>query len=539
MVIPTKLLPRLAPLVRDYFYDFDRVGEFYNGDFRDPSAFERQAQSVLSRDIPRRELAAILADQNRGYGCGPETLDRIEKLVRDRAGAVVTGQQVGLFSGPLYTIYKALTAIKLAEELSRRGPGSMVPVFWLASDDHDLAEIDHITLLDKDNRLEDIRCPMPAGESRIPASNLLLPRDIEDCIRRLEELTPSTEFKSGILDGLSAAYAPGRGYVQAFARWMTRLFGSRGLVFIDAADARLKEMGKEVFRREIGEDSPSTRLALETSEKLGRAGYGAQISLHEGILNAFYTDRERRSIQYRDGAFAIHGQSPEVGKEDLLARAREDPSAFSPNVLLRPIYQDALLPTVAYVGGQAEIAYFGQMKGVYRAFGLPMPVIYPRKSLTVVEKSIDRVLEKYGLTVPDTWKEPDALVAGVAAQKVPGSLENALRRTQADLEADFGPLKAEAVTFDPGLENSFDLARGKIGRQWAFLEEKVRQAASRRDETARRQVRKAAVHLFPNGRLQERVFNIVPYLIKHGDGFLEAIDQAVDINEHDHQVLMI
>ena len=539
MVIPTNLLPRLAPLVRDYFYDFGRVAEFYGGDFRDPAAFERQSQAVLSRDIPRRELAGILADQNRSYGCGPETLDRIERLARDRAGAIVTGQQVGLFSGPLYTVYKALTAIKLADELSRRGPGSHVAVFWLASDDHDLAEIDHITLLDKDNRLEAIRCPMPLVESRVPVSNLLLPPDIADCLRGLEDLTPATEFKSGILAGLSAAYAPGRGYAQAFAQWMTRLFGSMGLIFIDAADPRLKAMGQEVFRREIAEDSPSTRRALEASERLRQAGYGAQVPLHEGILNVFYADGERRSIQHRDGTFVIHGREPGVGKGDLLARVRENPAAFSPNVLLRPIYQDALLPTVAYVGGQAEIAYFGQLKGAYQAFGLPMPVIYPRKSLTVLEKSIGRILEKYGLTIPDTWKEPDALVAGVAAQKVPDALENALRRGRADLEADFGSLKAEATAFDPGLERSFDLARGKIGRQWEFLEEKVCQAASRRDETARRQVRKAAVHLYPNGRLQERVFNIVPYLIKYGGDFLERLDRAVDIGVHDHQVLMI
>jgi bacillithiol biosynthesis cysteine-adding enzyme BshC len=539
MVIPAKLLPRLPPLVRDYLADYGRVEEFYNGDFRDPAAFERQAQGVLSRDIPRRELAAILADQNRSYGCGPETLDRIDRIVRDRAGAVVTGQQVGLFSGPLYTIYKALTAVKLAAELSRRGSGSLVPVFWLASDDHDLAEIDHIILLDKDNRLQDIRCPMPGEEDRIPASNRVLPRDIEDCLRKLEEMTPATEFKSGILGGLSGAYSPGRSTVEAFAGWMTRLFGSRGLIFIDAADPRLKEMGKDIFRREVGEESPSTRRALETSERLRRAGYGTQVPLHEGVLNVFYTDGQRRSIQYRDGTFAIHGQEPEVRKEDLLARAGENPSAFSPNVLLRPIYQDALLPTVAYVGGPAEIAYFAQMKGLYQAFDLPMPVVYPRKSLTIVEKNIGRVLKKYGLEVPDLWTEPDALIARIAAQGVPEPLESALDRARAHLEANFESLKAEALSFEPGLEDSLDLARGKIGRQWAFLEKKVRQAASRRDETARRQVRKAAASLYPTGRLQERVFNIVPYLIKHGASLMDNLDEAVNIDEHDHQVLMI
>ncbi len=301
MVIPTKRLPHLGPLARDYFYDYGKVGEFYNGDFRDPAAFERQARSVQSRPIPREELSSILTEQNTGYGCGPETLGQIRKIVRDRAGAVVTGQQVGLFSGPLYTIYKALTAVKLAADLSRRGFGSFVPVFWLASDDHDLAEIDHIALLDKDNRLEEIRCPMPSVDGKIPASNLILPQEISECVRRLEDLTLETEFKADVIGRLREAYEPGRTYVEAFARWMTRLFESQGLIFIDASDPRLKEMGKDVFRREIGEDSPSTRRPSPPPRSCGRPGYGAQVPLHEGILNIFYTDRERRSIQWHDG----------------------------------------------------------------------------------------------------------------------------------------------------------------------------------------------------------------------------------------------
>jgi len=539
MAIPTRLLPHLPHLVSDYFYDFNKVREFYNGDFRDPAAFERQTRSVESRSIPREDLAAILTEQNRRYGCGPETLSRIEKIVRDRAGTVVTGQQVGIFSGPLYTIYKALTAVKLAEDLSRRGPGSFVPVFWLASDDHDLAEIDHITLLDKDNRLEEVRCRMPSIEGRIPASHLVLPRDIQDCIRKLEELTLDTEFKTDVISRLSEAYEPGRTYVEAFARWMTRLFRSRGLIFIDAGDPRLKEMGRDVFFREVSEDSPSTRRAVDASKRLRQAGYGAQIPLHEGILNIFYGDKERRTIQSRDGALSIKGVEPLIGKQELLAQAKEKPSFFSPNVLLRPIYQDALLPAVAYVGGQAEVAYFAQMKGVYEAFGLPMPIIYPRKNVTIVEKKVAQILKKYGLEIPDLWTQPDGLIAEIAGKQVPDALEKALHRAQGDLKDHFESLQEEVIAFEPALKDSLDLARGKMDQQWKFMEKKIRQAAARRDETAGQQLRKAVDNLYPNQRLQERIFNIVPYLIKYGFTFMEKLDQDVDIDEHNHQVLLM
>jgi bacillithiol biosynthesis cysteine-adding enzyme BshC len=537
--IPTKLLPHLSLLVSDYFYDFGKVEEFYSGDFRDRAVLERQTESVRSRDIPREGLAVVLTEQNTNYGCGPETLGQIESIVRDRAGAVVTGQQVGLFSGPLYTIYKALTAIKLSADLSRRGPARVVPVFWLASDDHDLAEIDHVAVLGKDNRLEEVRCRMPSVEGKIPASNLALPRDILDCLRKLEALTLDTEFKAEVIGHLSEAYKPGRTYVEAFARWLTRLFKAHGLILIDASHPRLKEMGRDVFCREIGEDSPSTRLAVAASKRLRQAGYSPQIPLHEGILNIFYADRERRTIQWKDGAWSIKGAGPSLRKEELLARAKEKPFLFSPNVLLRPVYQDALLPTVAYVGGQAEIAYFAQLKGVYEAFRLPMPVIYPRKNATIVEKKTDHILKKYGLKIPDLWTQRDGLIAEVAKRQVPDALEEALRRAHGDLEEDFESLKAEVIAFEPTLGDSLDLARGKMDMQWKFVEKKIRQAAARRNETAGQQLRKAIDNLYPNQRLQERVFNIVPYLIKYGYAFLEKLDREIDIDQYNHQVLLM
>jgi len=539
MVIPTKLLPHLAPLVSDFFFDYGKVQEFYNGDFRDPGAFERQAAFVRSRHIPREDLAAVLAEQNTNYGCGPQTLDRIEKIVRERAGAVVTGQQVGLFSGPLYTIYKALTAVKLAEDLNRRELGSFVAVFWLASDDHDLAEIDHITLLDKDNRLEEIRCRMPSAEGKMPVSNLVLPQYILDCRQKLSELTLDTEFKADVIGHLSEAYEPGRTYVEAFARWLTRLFKAHGLILIDASHPRLKEMGRDVFCREISEDSPSTRRAVAASLRLSQAGYSPQIPLHEGILNLFYADPERRTLQWTDGALGIKGAETSLGKETLLARAKENPSLFSPNVLLRPIYQDALLPTVAYVGGQAEIAYFAQMKGLYETFGLPMPVIYPRKNVTIVEKKVDQILKKYGLEISNLWTQPDGLIAKIAQRQVPDSLEKALRRAHADLEENFVSLEAEVIAFEPTLRDSLDLARGKLDQQWKFVEKKIRQASAKRNETAGRQLRKAVDNIYPNQRLQERVFNIVPYLIKYGYAFMEKLDREIDIDEHNHQVLLM
>jgi bacillithiol biosynthesis cysteine-adding enzyme BshC len=532
-------LPHLPRLADDYIHDYGSVREFFDGDFRDAAAYGRQTERTLARRLPREELAAILREQNQTYGCGPQTLDNIEAIERERACAVVTGQQAGLFSGPLYTIYKALTAIKLAERLSRNGPGKCVPVFWLASDDHDLAEIDHIVLLDKDNRLEEVRCGMPSGEPKIPASALVLPPEIADCLHRLADLTPGSEFKTDIIAALSDAYRPGRGWVEAFARWMTRLFRSRGLIFIDASHPRLKELGGEVFYREIVEGSASTPPALAASQRLRDAGYESQVHLHEGILNVFYAERERRSIRWDGQAFEIKDSRETRSKEDLLALAKESPFLFSPNVLLRPIYQDALLPTVVYVGGPGEIAYFAQMKGVYERFGLPMPVIYPRKSLTVVESKIDRVLAKYHLDVPDLWGGADGIIRSLGESGVPEPLGRALSLAASHVEQDFEPIIRDVAAFETTLKESAQLSRGKMVQQLRFLEKKIVQAAKKQNDIAVGQIRKAGENLYPNGHLQERVFNIVPFLLKYGPAFVDKLDKAIDLDVHEHQILTL
>lgn len=537
MAIPMRDLPRLPRLVHDYFYAYGKVEEFYNGDFRDVAAFERQTERAIARPLPRKSLAEVLTEQNQSYGCGPRTLGHIRKIAQDQACAVVTGQQVGLFSGPLYTIYKALTAVKLAEHLNRRGLGCFVPVFWLASDDHDLAEIDHIVLLDKNYQLTDVRCRMPSSEAKIPASHVVLPPDITDCLRQVEDFTRDSEFKADVIEHLADAYRPGRSLVEAFARWMTRLFSSSGLIFMDAGHPTFRALGKEVFYREIAEESPSTQAALATSEKLRRAGYDEQIHLHDRILNIFYTEQGRQTIQRNATGFEIKDPPQAFQKEELLALATEKPFLFSPNVLLRPLYQDALLPTVATIGGPGEIAYFAQMKGVYDRFRLPMPVIYPRKSVTIVEKKIDHILKKYDLKIPDIWSKGDHLIPEAAKDTIPESMDAALRLALSHLDQDFESLTREIAAFEPTLKNSAGLAQGRMRQQWSFLEKKILQAAKKRNGIAVQQLRQALDNLTPNRNLQERVFNIVPYLIKYGPTFMDKLDQAIEIDEYNHQIM--
>jgi len=539
MVIQTHKLPNISPLLYDYFYEYDKVSEFFAGDFRDPTAFSMQTEKGRSRDLPRERLAAILKEQNLSYGCGTPTTGNIQKFFQDEACAVVTGQQVGLFSGPLYTIYKALTAIKLTESLNQNNLGCFVPIFWLASEDHDMAEINHITLLDKENRIEDIRYQPHSAHLKAPVSDIMLSADISDCIQQLDEFTHDSEFKAEILSQLGAAYQPGRSFVEAFARWMTWLFKPYGLIFIDAAHPDIKNLGKDVFRAEIAQNSPSTQSVLKTSKKLAEKNYSPQIQLHEGILNLFLVEEERQTIQFRDDDYSIKGKPQTFKKDELLQLLENQPHRFSPNVLLRPLYQDTLLPTVAYVGGLSEIAYFAQMKEVYEAFNLPMPIIYPRKGFTFIEKKIDKALNTFGLEVQDIWRNAEAKINEIAKKHIPQSLDKAFQNTRSHLDKDSAVIKRETAAFEPTLEKSVDLTIRKINHQIHLLEKKILKASKKRSAIMTKRIQLAKNSLYPNQHLQERVFNITPFLIKYGFTLMDRLYKAVDIKHHDHQVLKL
>ncbi|MBN1223130.1 MAG: bacillithiol biosynthesis cysteine-adding enzyme BshC [Candidatus Aminicenantes bacterium] len=530
-------LPRTSHLYQDYVYRYPKVGEFFNGNFRDPKAFQRLTEEVMSRPLPREELVTILREQNQRFGCGSETLRNIETLARNDGCAVVTGQQVGLFSGPLYTIYKSLTAIKLSEYLNQCCPGCFVPVFWLASDDHDFAEIDHVDLLTQNNEIEKVLCPAGPSLRKLPASKILLLPEIRDCIRHLQELTHDSEFKQDILARLGEAYKPGRSFADAFAIWMTYLFKSYGLIFIDAAHEGLKNLGKNVFHCEIAGDSPSTRTALEASNRLYTAGYDTQIPLHEDVLNLFFAEEERRTIQVKGSGFALKEPYREYKKGDLLDILEQSPHAFSPNVLLRPLYQDALLPTVAYVGGPSEIAYFAQMKGVYASFELPMPVIYPRKSVTLLERKIGKLCDSFGLRIQDIWVRGDRIISDTVRKQIPDAILKGIQNAADNLKKNFDMLMQDLVDLDPTLEKSAMSSFGKAERQLKLLEAKVLQALKKRNSVVTRQLHKVKNSLYPKDRLQERVFNITPFLIKYGHSLIDNLNERIDIGNYDHQVI--
>jgi len=450
---------------------------------------------------------------------------------------VVTGQQTGLFGGPLFTLYKALTAIKLAARLNRTCEGCYVPVFWLASDDHDFREANHVCILDRENIPRRIAYEGYSTDARVPISELLVKEEISDCLQELDESTSPSEFKAEILDELAAAYAPGSGFAGAFGTWLTRLFKAFGLILIDPSDARVKALAREVFRQEIEERSPSTETVLDASARLQAAGYPVQVQLHRGRLNLFYVSDERHAVEIADDGFRVKGENLEFSRAELLQVLETKPEALSPNVILRPIYQDAVLPTVAYVAGPAEIAYFAQLKGVYERFGLPMPIIFPRKSVTLLERHIDKILERYALTVPDFWGDVEPLITRIVQAQLPEALEKQIESVVACVNKDLRVLEEAVTEFEPTLKSTVANTRNRISGQIEHLNKKITQAYKKRNDVIAQQLHKAQNNLFPNHKLQERELNVVPYLFKYGFELVDRLYEAIDIADFDHQII--
>jgi bacillithiol synthase len=529
-------LPSLSPLVRDYYFAFGEVQEFFNGDFRDIAVYERQIERLGSRTYARGRLTEILREQNQSYGCGSRTLENIEALTAENACAVVTGQQVGLFSGALYTIYKALTAIKLAETLNQRSTVPVVPIFWLATDDHDFAEINHVDLLDQAGQLQRISYNDRPSEARLPVGGLEFSTEIEACVGSLEEMTPPSEFKIEVLSLLQEAYQPGRTFAEAFSIWTTRLFSDHGLVLIDPSHPDLIAMAQRQLAKEIGEGSPLSRCAIQTSERLMKKNYTPQVPQQEGKLNLFFAEHERQPIHVEGDGFIVKDPERRFTRDELVEMARDTPHVLSPNVLMRPLVQDTILPTVAYVGGPGEIAYLAQLRAAYEEFEIPMPVVYPRKGFTLLERHVGSSLEALSLSIRDVWGGLSAKRDALASEEIPDPLRRALSTAAENLERDLGDVCREAAAMDGSLGQTAEGVHRKIQHQLNLLEGKVIQAAKRKQKTVGRKLTKLENTLCPNRHLQERVFNVTPFLMKYGFSWLDELYEAVDLNHFDHQV---
>ncbi|HSC70102.1 MAG TPA: bacillithiol biosynthesis cysteine-adding enzyme BshC, partial [Candidatus Methylomirabilis sp.] len=516
---------------------FTRLQDFYAWNPRSPEACREQAKRCDAREYRRSELCDVLIAQNTAWNAPSPVVQHIQDLRQPQALAIVTGQQTGLFAGPLFTVYKALTAMRLATRLRMDLQRPVIPIFWMTSEDHDVAEADHVQLLDRTGTLVTLRHAAWGSPRGFMPANLRLGPVILDTLEQTWSLLPVTEFTPALREALAQAYTPERTLADAFARWMLHLLGERGLVLVDGADARLKRLAADVFRRELDEAPRSARSILVASESLRGLGYPAQIEARPDGVNCFLLRDGRRGL-IRDGTdFRLRDSSQVIPADELQRLVQDQPESFSPNVALRPILQDTLFPTLAYVAGPGELAYFAQLLPLYRAFDVPMPLIVPRASLTLLDPRLAHLLERFHLGLPDLILEPEQLASRVLRAHLPPDLGATLVKARESVEEIFRGVGNAIAAVDPTLRATVGQTAGHIQGHLDQLERKAVQALKRREAETRQQVQRLREGLMPGGKPQERVFPLLPFLARYGPSVLETIQAAIDGPGWDHQLV--
>ena len=530
-----------SELFFDYVYDFPEVQRFYNHDFHDSHVFESVIKKLDERAADRGTITQVLDEQNRAFGSSAKTFENIALLEKPTTYAIVTGQQVGLFGGPLYTIFKTITAIKLAERLKAKLPAlDFVPVFWIEGEDHDFAEMNNTGVLDGENKVVKIEF-LPGGtmpERNLgPIGELAFDGALDQTFANLENSLQKTEYTSGVLAKLKECYTVGRTFNQAFTAWMNFLFEDYGLVFMSSNHPRLKRLLSPMFVKEISEFPQTSQIVIDRSAELEEK-YHAQIKAKSINLFLFHKGG-RYLIEPREHDFSLKGTRHFLQKDELLRIAQETPELLSPNVVLRPLAQDTLLPTVAYVAGPSEIAYHAQLQTVYDRFGVLQPVLYPRASGSFIEERLERVVERYQLDLTAFFDDIDTLTARVLEQIAEVKLDQIFGNTTSLVHDALHELKYGLKEIDPTLLGALEGVKSKIDINLGVLKEKAVAAQKRRNETAVRQIERAASGLLPNGNLQEREINVLYFMNKYGPDLVKWLTAELDIAGFKHQIITL
>lgn len=520
--IPHTELPGTSALFADYLYRFDRVARFYGHDPHNPASIGRAAAQV---DIPfarRQELVAIL---RRANGESPA----LSTLELPGTVAVVTGQQAGLFGGPAYTLYKALTAAKLARQLNNNGIRA-VPVFWMATEDHDFQEIDHCHVYDK--RRSPVRLAA-GGNGRVgqPVGSILIQDSPLEPLRRCLEGQLYADEAAGLVED---AYAPGTTFGEAFHRFLEKLLSGFGFVFVDPLAPGLRELAAPLLQAAALRTAELSIELKQRGRELAEAGYHAQVHFEDSTSLFFLMqDGLRQSLRLNGGKFQAGART--LSPDELGRQA----ASLSPTALLRPIMQDYLLPTAAYVGGPAEIAYLAQSDVLYRALLGRSPVLVPRSGFTLLDERGRMLMERYHLCLADCFHGEEAILRRVAHVLLPEELDATFQNSTLDVRSAVDRLRGQLHDFDPTLAAAMEKSKAKILYQLEKIQKKAAAEALRRNRLASAAAGHIAGLVYPDRHLQERFYSILPFLATHGLELIDTIYENTQQGCPDHLMLTV
>jgi len=519
--IPFREIPHTTKLFSAFLEDFSSVSSYYS---HPPTAagIDAAAREVRLDVAMRRSVVEVLREQNKCFASGGNldsaTAGNLDRLAAE-AVAIVTGQQVGLFSGPAYTFYKALSIVRCAEETTRRGIDA-VPIFWLATEDHDLAEVNH-SFWNTRNGLARYELSAKDAHAGRHVGEVVLGDEIEPIVA-IAAQTLEGAYAEDVARALRESYTRGETYGSAFGKLMARLFAGRGIIFIDPLDVRFHRLAAPVYLRALNEADSLREALLARSKELDGAGFHDQVKVtHETTLLFYKVGGRREALRSRNGKF--FAGDADFTRDQLAAAVQSAPESFTPSALLRPVVQDVLLPTAAYFGGPAEVAYMAQSQIIYRKILGCMPAILPRASFTIVEPPIARFLAQYGLEIRDLLAGPQHVRAKMEQKSLPAELSSRFDGSEAGIRAMVHAYEEPLARLDSTLLDALHASERKMLHQIEQLRGKVARAENFRSGILDRHERILLDSLYPSGGLQERTLCALPLLASVGPSLLDDL----------------
>ncbi len=532
-------IPGHQNLFLDYVYEFNNVKDFYATDFRNKDFYNDHFRNITKEQNPLLfKLPELIAEQYSTFPISSKTQKNLSLLKEPNTLTVFTGQQLGVMGGPLYTIYKTITAIKLAQHLNERyDEFNFVPVFWLEGDDHDFNEVNSVTIINEENNLATIvyEDSLPEGEFRGSIGELIFTEGINSFLGHVHKNLRKTEFTDSIISELKEIYKEGKSFKEAFRQLIYNYFDQYGLIIFDPQQKEIKKLLKPIFQEELLNYRQHSEKLILRSAALEET-YHAQVKIRP--INLFMNyEKGRYAIEPVDENFRLKNKRVKFNQEELLKLITDSPELFSPNVILRPICQDYLFQTAFYVGGPSEVSYFSQVLPLYEEFQIPAPIIYPRSAATIIEKGVQTVFDKYQLSLTDFFLNADKIAEKVINNLSEYDTEADFAQTQKELEKAIDGLKEKLLILDKTIGDAADRYKLKMINTLNEFKGKANEAQKRKYETAIRQTAKTSLAVFPNANLQEREINYYYFANKYGKDFIKILFEELAINKFEHQVI--
>tara|TARA_Y100000590_G_scaffold468482_2_gene651395 strand:+ start:2361 stop:3968 length:1608 start_codon:yes stop_codon:yes gene_type:complete len=514
-------------IVQDYLDRSPKALPFYGRHYAEEGVFEDKALELdlrFDQDSRRRAADALVV---------PVGADRsrLEAFVEDGGFMVTTGQQPGLYGGPLYSIYKGLTAVRVAEAAEAKLGKPVIPVFWVASDDHDWEEANHSYLINTENELCRFEVRGSKDQGRQSLHRIRLGEEADRVLDDFVASLPITEFTEELVSLLRAGFSSGSSIPQGFHDLLQHLLGRFGLFFTDATDLTIKAASRDLVREELATSGTMEDVLRGTADALESAGYGLQAAIMPEGVNLFVEGAHGRERLYRDPAGFRLNPSQEVrSATDVHASFDSDPASVSPNVLFRPIVESHVFPTLAYVAGPGEIGYYAQLSDYFKAHNIEMPIVWPRFSVATIEKKVGKVLKKFDVTLDDLQRPFHEIASGFAHDEIPIESKEAIGKLRASISEGVSELQVTVSAVDPTLRAPAEQFRNQAFGTLKDLESKLAQAVKRKSAIALSQLEKAQVHLMPNGKPTERVQGPMYYLARYGGAFLDTLYERFEVD---------